>query len=68
MKNTIDNFDWETYINNYEDLRNAGIDTKEKAYKHWKNHGIKEGRTYLKNSDIKEYNNYASKADILGRL
>jgi peptidyl-prolyl cis-trans isomerase SurA len=25
-------FDWKTYINNYEDLRNAGINTKEKNF------------------------------------
>ena len=39
-------FDWKTYINNYEDLRNAGIDTKDKAIQHWINYGMKEGRTY----------------------
>jgi len=39
------NFDWKTYINNYEDLKKAGINTKEKALQHWNNHGKKEGRT-----------------------
>jgi len=39
------NFDWETYINNYEDLQNAGINTQELALQHWNNHGKNEGRT-----------------------
>lgn len=34
------------YINNYDDLKKANINTYEKAYEHWINHGIKEGRTY----------------------
>ena len=37
-------FDWEFYVNKYEDLRNAGINTKEKAWKHWNDHGSNEGR------------------------
>ena len=37
-------FDWQYYINNYEDLRNAGIDNEEKAYDHWVNNGKSEGR------------------------
>ncbi|MFA5166931.1 MAG: hypothetical protein WC530_00210 [Candidatus Omnitrophota bacterium] len=41
-------FDWQTYVNNYEDLRAAGIDTKEKAIEHWLKQGKREGRTYLK--------------------
>jgi hypothetical protein len=43
----LNNFDWKTYINNYEDLRNAGINTRELALQHWNNHGIHEGRTYI---------------------
>lgn len=35
-------FDWETYINNYEDLKNIG--SKEKAWKHWLQNGKKEKR------------------------
>jgi hypothetical protein len=42
----MESFDWKTYINNYEDLRNANINTKEKAWKHWINHGKAEGRVY----------------------
>jgi hypothetical protein len=41
------NFDWVTYIENYEDLRNAGINTYESALQHWNMHGKKEGRTYI---------------------
>ena len=48
----MDSFDWQTYINNYEDLRNAGINTKQKAWMHWINHGIKEGRVYTSLNDI----------------
>lgn len=41
-------FDWITYVENYEDLIKANIDTAEKAYTHWISFGIKEGRTYTK--------------------
>jgi hypothetical protein len=41
---TFATFDWKTYLNNYDDLRNAKINTKIKAWKHWTNIGIKEGR------------------------
>ena len=39
-------FDWKQYIENYQDLRDTGIDTEEKALKHWINYGEKENRTY----------------------
>jgi hypothetical protein len=42
----IKKFDWKTYISNYEDLINAGINTEKKALWHWKNFGIKEKRTF----------------------
>jgi hypothetical protein len=51
----MDNFDWKTYINNYVDLQNAKIDTKEKAFAHWNKYGKKEGRTFTK---IDESNTY----------
>ena len=51
----MDNFDWKTYINNYVDLQNAKIDTKEKALAHWNKFGKKEGRTFTK---IDEPNTY----------
>lgn len=37
-------FDWKFYINYYQDLKNTGIDTKEKAYNHYYNYGYKEKR------------------------
>ena len=40
-------FDWKRYIINYEDLRNAGIDNKEKAWKHWVEFGKNEGRKFI---------------------
>ncbi len=40
----MDYFDWEYYINRYEDLRKAGINDKTKAFKHWERFGMKEKR------------------------
>jgi GR25 family glycosyltransferase involved in LPS biosynthesis len=37
-------FDWRYYVNTYDDLRKAGINTYEKAYDHWVVHGKKENR------------------------
>jgi len=54
-------FDWENYINKYEDLRNAGINTKENAWNHWINHGINEGRT----SEVFDWENYINKYEDL---
>ena len=48
--------DWEDYINNYSDLKNTGLDTKEKAIEHLVNHGIKEGRVF-KYYEEEELNN-----------
>jgi O-methyltransferase len=39
------NFNWENYIANYPDLRNAGISTKHQALKHYLIFGKKENRT-----------------------
>ena len=41
-------FDWKQYLENYEDLRRAGIHTKNNAWKHWIQYGNKEGRTFYK--------------------
>jgi len=41
-----DTCDWQTYLNNYPDLHDAGIFTKEAAIQHWNQHGKREGRTY----------------------
>mmetsp|Transcript_118865 Transcript_118865/g.337006 ORF Transcript_118865/g.337006 Transcript_118865/m.337006 type:complete len:699 (+) Transcript_118865:101-2197(+) len=39
-----DTFDWEAYVGLYKDLRNAGIDSREKAWQHWTKNGEGEGR------------------------
>jgi len=38
-------FDWRSYIKHYPDLNH--LDTKEKAWEHWINHGKKEKRKYF---------------------
>ena len=50
-------FDWEIYIELNKDLKN--ITSKEESFRHWKNHGIQEGRickfdwcTYIKNYNL----------------
>ena len=45
-------FDWKFYLEYYEDLRNAGLKTKEDAEVHYLNHGQYENRTYF------DYGNY----------
>ena len=45
-------FDWKFYIETHKDLREAGIDTEEKAIAHWKKFGRREGRIFC--SDKKE--------------
>ena len=39
------NFDWQTYLNNYDDLKRADINTKDAALQHWLTYGKNEGRT-----------------------
>jgi len=43
-------FDWNTYISNYQDLRH--FRDKTEAWKHWYNHGKFEGRTFQKMDSI----------------
>jgi len=45
-QNAPSNFNWKVYVNNYQDLRDAGIDTEDEALEHWLNFGKKEGRDY----------------------
>jgi hypothetical protein len=54
MNIPINRFDWKTYLEINNDLKNNGIKTREKAYFHWINHGIKEERAYsfINNSNI----------------
>ena len=54
----MDYFDWEYYINRYEDLRKAGILNAIKAKRHWMRFGIRENRICNKifeDIDIKKY-------------
>jgi uncharacterized protein YqgQ len=39
-------FNWEYYINKYEDLKKDKINTEEKALHHWLKHGKNEKRIY----------------------
>ncbi len=41
-------FDWMQYLENYPELRKAGIVTEEHALRHYKRHGRYEDRTYKK--------------------
>ena len=45
----FNNFDWELYIQKYDDLKNAYINTKNKAWEHWVKFGKKEKRYFLCN-------------------
>jgi hypothetical protein len=38
---------WQAYVNQYQDLQNAGINTQEAAQQHWQNYGMNEGRQYF---------------------
>ena len=44
IDNNYDTFNWQLYLQNYEDLCSAGINTKKDAWNHWINCGIQEGR------------------------
>ncbi len=46
VQNVPIDFDWKTYVQNYEDLKREGIDTEEKAKQHWLEFGKSEGRDY----------------------
>jgi hypothetical protein len=54
-----EDFDWKFYLEYYEDLRNAGLRTKEDAEGHYLNHGQYENRLYF------DYNNYKFETDDL---
>lgn len=64
--NTCENnlFNWEIYINNYKDLRDAGINTQEKAWRHWVMWGHNEGRIYDKNINVMD-DTYLSKSSLI---
>lgn len=48
VKGEDNDFDWKTYVENYEDLQKANINTYESALQHWNKYGKKEGRTFKK--------------------
>jgi hypothetical protein len=39
-------FNWEFYVNKYDDLKEENINSEEKAYNHWIKYGKKEKRIY----------------------
>lgn len=45
-------FDWQVYLNNYADLRAAGLKTEHDALNHWLTCGQNEGRTYETITDV----------------
>jgi hypothetical protein len=42
-------FDWNYYLNRYQDVKDAGIETEQNAYDHWIHNGEREGRECMKN-------------------
>jgi hypothetical protein len=60
----IKNFDWITYLHNYKDLRDAGIDNKASALTHWNTWGCREGRTFKKLNNI-SYDMYIPRSEVL---
>lgn len=50
--NSYDTFNWKYYVNRYEDLRNAGIENKKTAWKHYIHYGKTELRSCNPKCDI----------------
>ena len=61
-------FDWKYYISNNRDLRSAGINSKELAWKHWINHGRNEGRHCLKIPKEFDWKYYTKTYKDLGNI
>ena len=57
----IENFDWEFYLQNYEDLKH--IKSEEEAKYHWINYGSKEGRI-CKNKKLQKKKDLFDKKDF----
>jgi hypothetical protein len=52
----MDSFNWEFYLKNYQDLRDAGINNQQSAWRHFVLFGRNEGRTdKLNESDVITY-------------
>lgn len=47
-----ENFNWKYYVNRYQDLKKANINTKKKAWEHWIQFGEKELRSCNPTNDI----------------
>jgi hypothetical protein len=55
LKDDMNLFDWKYYIYIHKDLYQNGITTKEKAYKHWINHGKNENRLHRFMNNLEMY-------------
>jgi len=61
MNDLPEEFDWVFYLNNYDDLKNAGLRTEDDAIEHFLNFGQFENRIYkrkysiLKNHNIEKF-------------
>lgn len=62
------NFDWQYYIDYHKDLRESGIDNKEKAFDHYLNHGKLENRVYREKTtfDWLFYIHYYQDLNLIG--
>jgi len=56
--NSYNSFDWRSYIKNYPDLKEAGINDCEKAWGHYQKFGKHEGRVYDKIIDTQTYTTF----------
>tara|TARA_B100000886_G_scaffold339800_1_gene306425 strand:+ start:5772 stop:9152 length:3381 start_codon:yes stop_codon:yes gene_type:complete len=52
----MNDFNWKQYINNYDDIQRANIDTEQKALHHWNKYGKEEGRTDKKINELVKNN------------
>ena len=53
VEKNIENFNWKNYIQRYSDLKGSGVDTKEKAIKHYLTRGQVEKRSDFDHYDLK---------------
>ena len=70
----MDSFNWKQYLQNYPDLKEAGIDTPQKAFSHYNRYGINENRSDSKyihginNVDIFYFINLDHRTDRLQHI
>ena len=67
MDENLENFDWNYYLENNEDLYLNGINSKEAALNHWINNGINENRPhkFINNDIIVDFKIYIEKFKFL---